>query len=123
MRITGRRPGEYFTALRGFFAALVILAGVSVVARLTGRFVVLVQYLPLAGVPLIGWAGWHAVRNREFNLWQTAIAGFILSFGSHWTLPIFHSAGEGIVLFVVNSSVFIAFALAGGILARTVRFR
>mgnify|MGYP001087431339 CR=1 FL=1 len=69
----------------------------------------------------LGWAGWHAVRKQGFGLAQAAVVGFVLSFASHWTLPIFHNAVESLSLFVVNSTLFVVVALAGGGLARIVR--
>ena len=121
MLIAGRTPSEYSLASGWFLAAIVVLAGMSVTARLTGSFSVLVQYLQFVALPLIGSAGWHAVRKRGFNLTQAAVVGFVLSFGSHWTLPIFHGAAEIVSLFVVNSALFVAVALGGGGLAKWVR--
>lgn len=123
MLVAGRTPSEYLLASRWFLGALLLLAGVSVVARLTGALSLLVQYLQPASLPLIGWAGWHAVRKQRFGLSQAAVVGFVLSFASHWTLPIFHNAGESLSLFVVNSILFVVVALAGGGLARMVRSR
>ena len=122
MLIAGRTPSEYFLASRWFLAAILLLAAASVVARLTGSFSVLVQYLQLVAFPLIAWAGWHAVRRLGFSLSQAAIVGFVLSFGSHWTLLIFHGTAESLLLFVVNSTLFMAVALGGAILAKAVRF-
>ncbi len=121
MLIAGRTPSEYLLASRWFLGAILLLAGLSVAARLTGALSVLVQYLQLVGLPLIGWAGWHAVRKQGFGLSQAAVVGFVLSFASHWTLPIFHKAVESLSLFVVNSILFVLVALAGGGLARIVR--
>ena len=121
MLIAGRTPRDYFLASRVFLAAILILSVVSVVGRLTGYFSVFVQYLQFVGLPLIGWAGWRAIRKHGFNLTQTAIVGFILSFASHWTLPIFHSAAEISWLFVVNSVILVAVALCGGFLAKKTR--
>lgn len=121
MLIAGKTSRDYFLASRGFLAVVLILSGVTVIVRLTGHFSALVQYLPFVGIPVIGWAGWRAVQKHGFNLAQTAIVGFVLSFGSHWTLPIFHSVAEISLLFVVNSSVFMAVAICGGFLAKKVR--
>jgi len=120
MLIAGRTSRDYYLASREFLAVVLILSGVSVIGRLTGYFSVLVQYLPFVGIPVVGWAGWRAVRKHRFNLAQTAIVGFVLSFGSHWTLPIFHSASEIALLFAVNSIVFMAVAICGGFLAKKV---
>ncbi len=121
MLIAGRTLRDYYLASREFLAVVLILSGISVISRLTGYFSALSQYLLFAALPIIGWAGWHAVRNHKCSVAQTAIVGFVISFGSHWTLLIFHSAGEISSLFVVNSIVFIAVTLCGGVLARMVR--
>ena len=121
MLIAGRTPRDYYLASREFLALILILSGFSVIGRLTGYLSVSVQYLPFIGPLVIGWAGWRAVRKHGFNLAQTAIVGFVLSFGSHWTLPIFHGAAEISLLFVVNSIVFMIVALCGGFLAKKVR--
>lgn len=118
MLIAGRTPRDYYLASREFLAAILILSVVSVIGRLTGYFSVFVQYLQFVGLPLVGWAGWRAVRNHGFNLIQTAVVGFVLSFASHWTLPIFHGAAEISLFFVVNSIIFIAVTLLGGVLAK-----
>jgi hypothetical protein len=120
MLIAGRTPRDYFVASREFLAVVLILSGITVFGRLTGYVFDLVQYLLFAALPVIGWAGWHAVRKHRFTSAQTAIIGLILSCGSHWMLPIFHSAGEIAMLFVVNSIVFTAITLCGGLLARKV---
>ena len=121
MLIAGRTPRDYFLASRAFLAAILILSGVNVIGRLTGYFSAFVKYLQFIGLPLIGWAGWRAVRKHGFNLRQAAMVGFVLSFASHWTLPIFHGAAEILWLFVVNSIVFVAVALCGGFLATKAR--
>ena len=121
MLIAGRTPRDYFLASREFLAVVLILSIISVIGRLTGYFSAFVQYLAFAGLPVIGWAGWHAVRKHRCNMAQTAIVGLFLSCGSHWTLPIFHSMGEISLLFVVNSIVFMAVTLCGGFLAKKVR--
>ena len=118
MLIAGRTPRDYFLASRAFLAAILILSGVNVIGRLTGHFSVFLGYLQFVGLPLVGWAGWRAIRKHGFNLTQTAIVGFILSFASHWTLPIFHGATEISWLFVVNSIIFVAVVLCGGFLAK-----
>lgn len=121
MLIAGRTPRDYFLASRVFLAAVLILSVVNVMGRLTGYLSVFLGYLQFVGFPLIGWAGWRATRKYGFNLKQTAIVGFILSFASHWTLPIFHNVLEILWLFVVNSVIFIAVALCGGFLAKKTR--
>jgi hypothetical protein len=121
MLIAGRTPRDYYLASREFLALILILSGVSVIGRLTGYLSVSVQNLPSVGPLVIGWAGWRAVRKHGFNLAQTAIVGFVLSFGSHWTLPTFHGAAEISLLFVVNSIVFMIVALGGRFLAKKVR--
>jgi hypothetical protein len=121
MLTAGRTQRDYFLASRVSFVVLLVLSGVNVIGRLTGYFSVFVNYLQFIGFPLIGWAGWWAVRKHGFNLTQTAIVGFILSFASHWALLIFHSAVEIVWLFVVNSIIFIAVALCGGFIAKKTR--
>lgn len=121
MLIAGRTPRDYFLASRVYLVVILILSGVNVMGRLAGYVWVFLGYLQFVGLPLIGWAGWRAIRIHGFNLTQTAIVGFILSFASHWTLPIFHNAAEILWLFVVNSAIFIAVALCGGFLAKIKR--
>jgi len=121
MLLAGRTPRAYFLASRVFLLVVLILSGVNVIGRLAGNSSVFLGYLQFVVLPLIGWAGWRAIRKHGFNLTQTAIVGFILSFASHWTLPIFHSAAELSWLFVVNSIIFMTVALCGGFLAKKTR--
>jgi hypothetical protein len=120
MLIAGRTPRNYFLASREFLVVLLILSGISVIGRLTGNFSVFVGFLPFVGLLLIGWAGWRAVRIHRFNIAQTSMVGFGLSFTSHWTLPIFHSVAETLLLFILNSIVFIAVTICGGVLAKKI---
>lgn len=118
MRLAGRTIDEYFVALKYFLAIIFVMAAILVTLRL---FVGLPPEAqgPLAGVGaiIVGWGGWSAARNHGFNLKQVGFGGFLLSFGGHWALPIFHDLLEVVYLFFVNSVLYAAIAMAGGWLA------
>jgi hypothetical protein len=121
MTVAGRTLSEYFVVSRKFLVIVFILALISVVGRLSGYYPPAMQYLLLLGLVALGWAGWTSVRVHKFTLVQTGIVGFLVSFGSHWSLPIFHGIGEFLYLFLVNSAIFVAIAIFGGFLARKTR--
>ncbi len=118
MRLVGRTLGEYFAALKKFLAIIFIMTAILVALRLSVGLPSEAQG-PLVGVGgiIIGWGGWSAVRNHGFNLKQVGFGGFLLSFGGHWALPIFHNPLEVVYLFFVNSVLYAAIAIVGGWLA------
>ena len=74
--------------------------------------------LTLGGVVFIGFAGWTAVGNYGFNLKQAVLVGLLLSFGTHWSVPIFHKAWEVLYFILINSIIFSIAAVFGGWLAK-----
>jgi len=99
-----------------------ILAVISVAGRLSDYYPSGIQLLLLLlGLVVLGRAGWTAVRYYGFNLIQTGLVGFFLSFGSHWALPIFHTIGELTYLFLVNSVIFVGVTGLGGLLAKKIK--
>jgi hypothetical protein len=124
MTFAGRTFSEYFSASRKFLAITFIIAVISVAGRLSDYYPPGIQLLLLLlGLVVLGWAGWAAVRYCGFNLIQTGLVGFLLSFGSHWALPIFHSIGELTYLFLVNSIIFVGVTGLGGLLAKKTTVR
>lgn len=121
MTVAGKRLSEYFAVSWKFLVLVFLLALVSVVGRLSGYYPPAMQYLLLLGLVALGWAGWTSVRIHRFTLVQTGAVGFLVSFGSHWSLPIFHGIGEVLYLFLVNSVIFVVIAVLGGFLARKIR--
>jgi hypothetical protein len=77
--------------------------------------------LLLIGLIVLGWAGWTTARKLQFTIPQIGFIGFILSFGAHWSLPLFHSIGEVLYLFVINSVINVAIVIAGGSLSRKIK--
>lgn len=121
MRFTGKTLYEYVVVSRKFFLAVFILSAISVAGRLSHRNPPGLQVVLLLGLVVIAWAGWTAVRKHGFSLVETGLVGFVLSFASHWTLPIFHSLTEILYLFAMNSIIFIAIATLVGFLAKKTR--
>ncbi|MGB6864129.1 MAG: hypothetical protein WBE11_00410 [Candidatus Aminicenantaceae bacterium] len=110
---------EYFTASCRFLATIFIITVIIVFLRLFSDFPSSIQsLLSLGGVVFIGLAGWSVVRNHGFNLKQAAFVGFLLSFGTHWSVPIFHRAGEVLYFILINSIIFSTVAVFGGWLAK-----
>jgi hypothetical protein len=121
MTVAGKTLFEYLVVSRKFLIIVFLLALISVVGRLSGYYPPAMQYLLLLGLVALGWAGWTSVRMHQFTLVQTGMVGFLVSFGSHWSLPIFHGIGEILYLFLVNSVIFVVIAILGGLLARKTR--
>lgn len=122
MAFAGRTLSEYLAASKKSLAIIFIIAVIGVVGRLSDYYPPGIQLLLLfLGLAVLGQAGWTAVRYYGFNLIQTGLVGFLLSFGSHWALPIFHGIGEVSYLFLVNSLIFIAVTGLGGLLAKKIK--
>lgn len=122
MTFAGRTLSEYFSTSKKFLAIIFIIAVVSVAGRLSDFYPPAMQLLLLLlGLVVLGRAGWTAVGHYGFDLVQTGLVGFLLSFGSHWALPIFHSIGELTYLFVVNSVIFVGVTGLGGLLAKKIK--
>lgn len=109
-------------ASKKFLAIIIVLMILIVVLRLSSNFPSNRQ-APLAflgGIVLI-WAGWSVVKNYGFSLKQAGFVGLILSFGVHWTLPIFHSAWEVLYLILINTIIYSVMVISGGWLARKLK--
>lgn len=118
MRFAGKTLTEYFRASKVFLAVIFFLTFIIIVLRLSSDFPSGVQtLLSLIGIVFIGLVGWSVVSRRGFNVKQTGFLGFLLSFGTHWSLPIFHSTREMFFLLVINSVIFSVIAVFGAWLA------
>ncbi len=107
MRIFGKIVIEYFEASWKFLAAILSVMAIVVFLRLSPDFPSFLQtLLSIVGVVFLGLGGWYSVRNQGFNVKQALIVGILLSFGIHWTLPIFHSATEVISLLLINTLIY-----------------
>lgn len=101
-----------------FFFAVCIATAASVILRKSGySFPGLQSLMTLIFLVVIGLFGWLSVRRRYASLAQNILLGVILSFGSHWSLLLFHKGWEIPQLMVVNSAIFAFVAFLGGCLA------
>jgi hypothetical protein len=122
LKIVSKTLNEYFTASWKFLATIFIITVIIVLLRLFSDFPSSIQsLLSLGGVVFIGLAGWSVVRNQGFNLRQAVFVGFLLSFGTHWSVPIFHRAGEELYFILINSIIFSFAAVFGGWLANKLK--
>ncbi len=118
MKFFGKTLIDYFAALWKYFATIFIIMAIVVFIRLSSDFPSALQtLLSLVGVVFLGLGGWSAVWNHRFNLKQVVIVGILLSFGIHWTLPIFHSAVEVMYLLLVNTLIYSVIVFCGACLA------
>ncbi len=118
MKFVGKTLGDYFTVLQKYLAIIIILGLVRVI-RLFVNYPPEIQFLGTILILVVTFlAGWETVREHGFNYKQTGFVGFLLSFGSHWTLPIFHNMWEMLYYFLVNSFVFIIMTIFGSWLTR-----
>lgn len=119
MKVMSKTLNEYFTASWRFLATIFIITVIIVLLRLFSNFPSSIQsLLTLGGVVFIGFAGWTAVGNYGFNLKQAVLVGLLLSFGTHWSVPIFHKAWEVLYFILINSIIFSIAAVFGGWLAK-----
>ncbi|MGB3860755.1 MAG: hypothetical protein WA915_01635 [Candidatus Aminicenantaceae bacterium] len=103
-------------------ATIFIITVIIVFLRLFSDFPSSIQsLLSFSGVVFIGLAGWSVVRNHGFNLKQAVFVGLLLSFGTHWSVPIFHRAGEVLYIILINTIIFSAVAVFGGWLANKLK--
>ncbi len=101
--------------LGAFFVAVAIMTMVSVLGRASVQFTPAIQNaLTALGAIIVASAGWVSVSRLEYGLRWTPLIGILLSVGSHWSLPMFHEAGEIPPLLLINSSIFAAVAFLGG---------
>ncbi len=122
LKVMSKNLNEYFKATWKFLVTIFLITMVIVLLRLLTSFPSSIQsILTLGGVVFIGFAGWSVVRNLGFNLKQVLLVGLLLSVGSHWSLPIFHPAGEVLYLILINSIIFSIIAVIGGWLAKKLK--
>jgi len=119
MKIANKTLWEYFETSKKFLAIIFALTVISISWRLFYSYPPLIQNLGglLVGI-VAGWAGWAAVSNCRFNLKQVGLVGIFLPFATHWTLPIFHSAWEILILIIINTTIFSVATVLGGWLAK-----
>lgn len=118
MKAMSKTLNKYFAASWRFLATIFMITVIIVFLRLFSDFPSSIQsLLTLGGVVFIGLAGWSVVRNHGFNLKQAAFMGLLLSFGTHWSVPIFHRAGEVLYFILINSIIFSIATVFGGWLA------
>lgn len=119
MKVVGKTLNEHIASSWRLLAAISIITAIIVVLRLISNFPSRIQsVLVLGGVVFVGLAGWSVVRKHGFNLKQAAFVGFLLSFGTNWSVPIFHRGGEVPFLVIINSTIFCVIAAVGGWLAK-----
>jgi hypothetical protein len=119
LKVMSKTLNEYFTASWIFLATIFIITVIVVFLRLVSNFPSSIQaLLTVGGVVFVGLAGWSVVRNHGFNLKQAAFVGLLVSFGTHWSLPIFHRVGEVLYIILINSIIFSIVTVFGGWLAK-----
>jgi len=122
MGSAGKTQNEYLNASKKYLVLIFCLTLITVLLRKftvysSGIHIVLL----LVGLIILGRAGWATAREYRFNLLQIGIFGFILSFGSHWSLLFFHGPGEILNLFVINSIINVVIVTASGYAARRIK--
>ncbi len=119
MKVAGKSFNDYLAISKTFWIALFILTGLLVAIRRCANIPVWPQtLLSVLGAFVIIGAGWMSVKRHGFELRHVAIVALFLSLAVHWSLPIFHSAGEVVYLIFINSFVYIVMAILGGLLAK-----
>lgn len=119
MKIAGKSFNEYLAISKSFWIALFLIMGLMVAIRRSTDIPVWTQtLLSVSGALVIIGAGWMSVKRHGFELRQVAIVALFLSLAVHWSLPIFHSAREVVYLIFINSFIYVAMAILGGLLAR-----
>ncbi len=114
MKIVGKTLNEYFVALKNYLVVIIIL-GLVRMGELSFDYPPEIQTLGTILILIVIFlVGWSTVRKHGFNLKQVGIAGFVLSFGVHWTLPFFHIPLEIAYLFLINSILFVVISVLGG---------
>jgi hypothetical protein len=119
MKIAGKSFHEYLAVSRNFWIALFIIMGLTVVIRLSSYDPAWIQaLLSISGALVLIWAGWSSVKRHGFELRQVSMVALILSLAVHWSLPIFHGSLEVFYLVFINSFVYTAMVVFGGLLAK-----
>lgn len=122
MKFAGKTLTEYFVVSKKFLGIAFILVGISVVWRLFYAYPAGIQTIvTILGVIVIGWAGWTMVRGHGFSLKQTGFVGFLFACVTFWALPIFHKIGEVLLLFIINTFLYILITIFGGWLAKKIK--
>ncbi len=111
-------PGKYGLFLATFLGITVALTAISVLARLSVEDPSTIQSIVLVlGLLATLGAGWITIRTFRLRLRHCALLGLVLSFGSHWSLPVFHKGLEIVQLILLNSIIVAAMVFFGGCLA------
>jgi hypothetical protein len=119
MKIAGKAFREYLAVSKSFWMALFIIMVLTVLIRRSNDVPGWIQpLLSVSGALVIIGAGWTSVRRHGLELRQVAIVALFLSIAVHWSLPIFHSAGEVAYLIFINSFVYTLMAIIGALLAK-----
>ncbi len=119
MKIAGKTFSEYLAVSKSFWISLFIIMILMVFIRLSTHVPAWIQtLLSVSGSAVLIGAGWTSVKRYGFDLRQVAIVALFLSLAVHWSLPIFHSAGEVICLIFINSSIYTIMTIFGGLLAK-----
>lgn len=114
MKVVGKTFVEYYVVSKVFLALIFFLTVMIVVLRLRFDLSPSIRtLLSLPGIFVIVLAGWRSASKFEFNKRQTGIVGLLLSFGTHWSLPLFHTLPEVFLLFLINSVIFSVITILG----------
>jgi hypothetical protein len=101
-----------------FFLVVCLATTISAIARKSGySFPGLQNLMILMMLIVLGWFGWLSVRSCDSSLAQNILLGVMLSFGSNWSLPLFHKGREILQLMIANSAIFAFVAFLGGCFA------
>ena len=122
MIFAGKALNEYLIASKKYLAIIFFLTLITVLLRNFYDYSSIIQTtILLIGLIVLGLAGWATARKFQFTLPQIGFIGFILSFGAHWSLPLFHSIGEVLYLFAINSIINIVIVIASGFLSKKIK--
>jgi len=101
-----------------FFLVVCLATAISVIVRKSGySFAGLQNLMMLLMIIVLGLFGWLLAERCHSNLAQTIWLGFVLSLGSHWSLPFFHKGMEILQLLIANSAIFAFTTFLGGCFA------
>ncbi len=121
MKIAGKSSYEYLVILKNFWIALFFIVGLTVVIRLSMHIPVWIQaFLSASGAVVLVRAGWAIVKRHGYDLRQISVVALVLSLAVHWSLPIFHGFREVLYLILINSAVYTAMVVCGGLLAKII---
>lgn len=101
-----------------FFLVVCLATAINVIVRKSGYSFPGLQNLMISMLIIVlGLFGWLSVRRCNSSLTQNILLGLIISFGSHWSLLLFHKGREILQLIIVNSAIFAFVAFLGGCFA------